>query len=160
MEDPGWASSPAVRKVMQGNRSRDTKPELAVRRAVHALGLRYRVAQRPLPDLRRSADLVFPRIKVAVFVDGCFWHGCPGHYRSPTSHADYWSDKVARNRARDRETVELLRLQGWVALRFWSHNDPLLVAEEIRCVVEQRRIALTSLPSSQHKLNGADESGR
>ena len=95
MKDPGWASSPATRKVMQGNRSRDTKPELAVRRAVHALGLRYRVAQQPLREVRRSADLVFPSVKVAVFVDGCFWHGCPEHYREPGSHIDYWRPKIA-----------------------------------------------------------------
>lgn len=142
MEDVGWASSAAARTVMQGNRSRDTRPELAVRRAVHRLGLRYRVAHRPLQNLRRSADLVFPRVKVAVFVDGCFWHGCPEHYRAPASHADFWRDKLAANRARDHETMELLRLQDWVALRFWTHDDPLLVAEEIRCVVEQRRQAL------------------
>lgn len=127
---------------MQGNRSRDTKPELAVRRAVHALGLRYWVAKRPLCDVRRTADLVFPRVQVAVFVDGCFWHGCPEHYRVPASHTEYWDEKITANQARDRETGELLRLQGWVALRFWSHIDPLLAAEEIRRVVDYRSKAL------------------
>lgn len=124
---------------MQGNRSRDTKPELAVRRAVHALGLRYRVAEQPLREIRRSADLVFPRVKVAVFVDGCFWHGCPEHYREPGSHIDYWRLKIDTNRARDLETDELLRLAGWTVLRFWAHEDPVLVAEKIRHVVGQRR---------------------
>lgn len=154
MKDLGWASSPAVRKVMQGNHSRDTKPELAVRRAVHALGLRYRVAQRPLPELKRSADLVFPRTKVAVFIDGCFWHGCPEHYRAPSVHSDYWREKIAGNRSRDRETVELLSLRGWVALRFWSHDDPLLVAEAIRFVVAQRHSELVNLQASRLKTEG------
>jgi DNA mismatch endonuclease (patch repair protein) len=156
MEDPSWASSPAVRKIMQGNRSRDTKPELAVRRAVHALGLRYRVAQRPLPDLRRRADLVFFPIKVAVFVDGCFWHGCPEHYRAPSSHPAYWHDKIAGNRVRDLETVELLTNKGWAVLRFWTHDDPLVVAEEIRSVVEQRRNDLARLSSSKSRVRGPD----
>lgn len=124
---------------MQGNRSRDTAPELAIRRAVHALGLRYRVAVRPLHGIRRSADLVFPRAKVAVFVDGCFWHGCPEHYREPASNVDFWRLKVATNRARDLETTELFRLSGWVVLRFWAHDDPMIAAEEIRQVVGRRR---------------------
>lgn len=141
---------------MQGNRSRDTKPELAVRRAVHALGLRYGVAQRPLRDVPRTADLVFPRVKVAVFVDGCFWHGCPEHYRVPVSNKDYWAEKITANRARDRETVELLRLQDWVSLRFWSHSDPLLAAEEIRCVVERRRDALAN---GNHSANQRHQAG-
>jgi DNA mismatch endonuclease Vsr len=78
-----WAASPAVRRVMQGNKSRDTKPEIAVRSAVHALGMRYRVSTRPLAGLRRTADLVFRSARVAVFVDGCFWHGCPAHHSPP-----------------------------------------------------------------------------
>ncbi|WP_223915798.1 very short patch repair endonuclease [Arthrobacter sp. NicSoilC12] len=142
MKDPGWASSPAARKVMQGNRSRDTKPELAVRRAAHALGLRYWVAEQPLREVRRTADLVFPRVKVAVFVDGCFWHGCPEHYREPGSHIDYWRLKIDTNRARDLETTELLSRAGWTVLRFWAHEDPILVAAQIRSVVGQRRSAL------------------
>ncbi|MFF1384680.1 very short patch repair endonuclease [Arthrobacter sp. NPDC058288] len=139
MKDHSWASSPAARKIMQGNRSKDTAPELAIRRAVHALGLRYRVAVRPLHGIRRSADLVFPRAKVAVFVDGCFWHGCPEHYREPASNIEFWRLKVATNRARDIETTELFRLSGWVVLRFWAHDDPMIAAEKIRQVVGQRR---------------------
>ncbi len=83
---------------MRGNRSRDTAPELVVRRLVHAMGLRYRVHTRPLPGLRRTADLVFTRQRVAVFIDGCFWHGCPEHHRQPGANSAYWSEKVARNR--------------------------------------------------------------
>ena len=98
-----WATSPATRRSMQANRSRDTGPEVAVRRAVHRLGLRYRVDVRPLPAVRRRADLVVRRAQVAVFIDGCWWHGCPDHYRAPRANSDYWSAKVARNQARDLE---------------------------------------------------------
>ena len=120
---------------MQGNRSRDTAPELAVRRLVHATGLRYRVNARPLPALRRTADLMFTRSRVAVFIDGCFWHGCPDHHRLPSANADYWTAKVARNLARDAATDEALRTAGWTVLRFWAHQPPQEVAEAIRTAV-------------------------
>ena len=130
-----WASTPAIRKTMQGNRSRDTAPELLVRRAVHAMGLRYRVAARPEPDLRRTADLVFTRARIAVFIDGCYWHGCPEHYIEPKRNVDYWRPKIARNRERDEETTAALTARGWRVLRFWSHEDPLAVAAAISAAV-------------------------
>ncbi|MFD5654655.1 very short patch repair endonuclease [Streptomyces sp. NPDC127039] len=117
-----WASSAARRRNMQAIRSRDTTPERLVRSLVHARGLRYRVAARPLPDLRRTADLVFRPAKVAVFIDGCYWHGCPDHYVAPRTNVGYWSDKVARNVARDRDTDDRLRTAGWTVLRFWEHE--------------------------------------
>lgn len=120
---------------MQGNRSRDTAPELAVRRLVHAMGLRYRVNARPVATLRRTADLVFTRQRVAVLIDGCYWHGCPEHHRQPRANADYWSAKVARNRARDAATTEALRAAGWTVLRFWEHEAPETVAEAVRVAV-------------------------
>lgn len=87
-----WASNPAARAAMRGNRRRDTQPELLVRRLVHAAGLRYRVDFAPLPDRRRlRADLVFIRARVAVFVDGCFWHGCPDHHRPAKTNASFWT---------------------------------------------------------------------
>ena len=109
---------------MQAIRSRDTAPERLVRRLVHAQGLRYRVAARPLPDLRRTADLVFRPVKVAVFIDGCYWHGCPEHYVPPKTNSGYWSGKVARNMARDVDTNQRLRDAGWTVLRFWEHESP------------------------------------
>ena len=124
---------------MQGNRQRDTKPELAVRRAAFALGLRYRVGRRPLPERRRTADLVFSRVKVAVFVDGCFWHGCAAHGSRPTKHVEYWQSKLATNRARDVDTDDFLRAAGWIPLRFWAHDDAKLVAAQIAQVVGSRR---------------------
>lgn len=127
-----WASSEAIRKTMQGCRYRDTKPELALRSAVHRLGLRYRTTVRPLPSLARTADLVFFGPKLAVFMDGCFWHGCPEHSSVPLSHSSYWEAKLKRNRERDAETDEALRTEGWTVLRIWEHEDPLVAAEKVK----------------------------
>ncbi|MBW8485905.1 very short patch repair endonuclease [Actinomadura sp. PM05-2] len=124
---------------MQSNKSRDTKPEMALRRAVHAMGLRYRVSARPLPQLRRTADLVFGKAKVAVFVDGCFWHGCPEHHTKAATNAGYWSDKVVRNRERDADTNERLAEAGWAVLRFWEHEDPVKAAAVVAEKVRERR---------------------
>lgn len=120
---------------MRSNRGRDTTPELAVRSAVHRLGLRFRVNAFPIKGLRRTADLVFPRQRVAVFVDGCFWHGCPTHYTAPVAHSDYWANKVATNSARDRETDQYLLEAGWTVVRVWEHDDPALTAALIEGVV-------------------------
>lgn len=117
---------------MQANRSRDTEPELEIRRALHRLGLRYRVAIAPLPGLRRRADIVFTRAQVAVFIDGCFWHGCPKHGRTAFNHnADYWSAKIAGNVARDADTNVRLRRAGWHVLRYWEHEDTDQVVADI-----------------------------
>lgn len=128
---PVKASSPGVRKSMQSNKSRDTKPEPALRRAVHALGLRYRVSMRPLSSVRRTADLVFTRARVAVFLDGCFWHGCPEHHTKSATNADYWAEKVRRNRERDAETDKILHEAGWRTIRIWEHEDPREAAARI-----------------------------
>lgn len=120
---------------MQANRGRDTQPELAIRRAVHALGLRYRVDRAPLPGVRRRADLVFSRAKVAVFVDGCFWHGCPEHHTISKTNAEFWAEKVKRNRERDAETDRLLRGAGWTVVRTWEHEPVEEVAERVRAAV-------------------------
>ncbi|MEU2679125.1 very short patch repair endonuclease [Streptomyces sp. NPDC007107] len=122
--DGSWASSAARRRNMQAIRSRDTKPELLIRRLLHAQGLRYRVAAKPLPGLRRTADIVFRPAKLAVFIDGCYWHGCPEHYVAPKTNPDYWSGKVMRNVARDRDTDQRLSDAGWTVLRFWEHESP------------------------------------
>ncbi len=124
---------------MRGNRKRDTKPELAVRRIVHAAGLRYRVAAAPIPGVRRTADLLFRPTRVAVFIDGCFWHSCPVHGTSPRAHSEYWLPKLERNRARDLETTSTLEEAGWLVLRFWEHEDPAEVAASIVAAVLDRR---------------------
>jgi DNA mismatch endonuclease Vsr len=89
-----WASSDAIRRTMLGCRRRDTRPEKVLRSAVHRLGLRFRVCIRPIPEVRRTADIVFTRVRLAVFLDGCFWHGCPEHYVQPKTNTGYWSEKI------------------------------------------------------------------
>ncbi len=130
-----WASSPAVRAVMQANKGRDTRPELAVRSAVHAEGMRYRVGVRPIPQVRRTADLVFPKAKVAVFVDGCFWHGCPQHHRPAKRNAEFWLTKIQGNIDRDSDTDRRLKNAGWRVVRVWEHEDPMEAAVAIKAVV-------------------------
>jgi DNA mismatch endonuclease, patch repair protein len=127
---------------MQAIRSRDTKPEQVVRRLLHAKGLRYRVAAKPLPELRRTADIVFRSAKVAVFIDGCYWHGCPEHYVPPKTNSGYWSNKVAGNMVRDRDTDRHLVDAGWTILRFWEHESPEECASAVLRVVLERRETL------------------
>ncbi len=132
-----FASTPGVRRRMQAMGRRDTAPEMAVRRLLHAAGLRYRVDVRPLPGLNRRADVVFTRARVAVFVDGCFWHGCPEHGRRQVRvNTWYWPEKIARNMARDRDTDARLADAGWEVVRIWEHEDPEVAAARIREAVE------------------------
>lgn len=133
---PGSSSAAASRRMSQLQR-RDTRPELAIRRQLHALGLRYRVAY-PVPgQRRRTIDIAFPRLMLAVFVDGCFWHGCPTHGTSPRSNKDWWQEKLNANRARDHSTERLLADIGWSFLRFWEHEDPAVVADSVASWVAQ-----------------------
>ncbi|WP_407320115.1 very short patch repair endonuclease [Isoptericola halotolerans] len=138
---------------MQANRGRDTGPELAVRRAVHALGLRYRVDARPLADLNRRADLVFGRAHVAVFVDGCYWHGCPVHHTVARTNESYWAKKVETNRRRDLDTNARLRAAGWTVARFWEHEEPAEVAGEISRLV--RGVPRQTAPASRGRAWGS-----
>jgi DNA mismatch endonuclease (patch repair protein) len=125
---------------MQLQRTRDTAPELAVRRLLHALGLRYRVDRTPLRGLRRRADIVFGPSKVAVFVDGCFWHGCPEHGNPrPLANDWYWPDKIQRNKDRDADTDRILQEHGWYVIRAWEHEAPMDVAARTASAVEARR---------------------
>ena len=131
------ASSREVRAVMRANRGRDTKPELALRSLLHRAGLRYRVDTQPLEGVRRRADIVFPRERIAVFVDGCFWHGCPEHMRASKKNAESWRTKLEGNRARDAETNELLRTAGWTVIRVWEHENPAEAAGRITRAVRE-----------------------
>lgn len=117
---------------LQLQRSWDTAPEKRLRSALHRCGLRYRVHARPLPDLRREADIVFRRARVAVFVDGCFWHSCPQHGAVPRNNATWWRRKFDATRRRDRDTDRKLRAAGWTAVRIWEHEA---VEEGVRRVV-------------------------
>lgn len=129
---PPRPSNENARRTMLANRRKDTSPELAVRRRLHAAGMRYRV---DFPadgtDRRRRADIVFTRARVAVFIDGCFWHGCPEHFIAPKRNADYWGPKIERNMERDRTSTARLREAGWQVLRFWEHENPEDVAARI-----------------------------
>lgn len=149
-----WASSAANRKSMRGNRSRDTSPELALRRLVHAAGLRYRVAAKPLPGMRRTADLVFRPVRVAVFIDGCYWHGCPEHFVLPKTNPDYWRAKIARNIQRDHDTDDKLAAQGWLVLRFWEHQSSADCAAEVCAAVAERRLAASAAKRTKAAPSG------
>ncbi|WSQ09506.1 very short patch repair endonuclease [Streptomyces sp. NBC_01231] len=119
--------------------SRDTALEVAVRRLLHASGLRYRVHV-PVPGMpRRTIDIVFTKVKVAIFLDGCFWHGCPEHATHPKANAEWWRLKLDKNVARDRETSDHLRAAGWTVLRFWEHESVEEVARQIVDAVAARR---------------------
>lgn len=124
---------------MRANRRRDTTPELLVRKALHADGLRYRVDYAPMGG-RRRADIVFTRRRIAVFIDGCFWHSCPLHGTQPRRNANYWEPKLRGNVERDRDTDARLIAAGWRVLRFWEHEDPLGVVQAIES--EYSRYAL------------------
>jgi DNA mismatch endonuclease (patch repair protein) len=124
---------------MSRQRNRNTKVEMALRRALYAAGMRYRVHRRPLKGVRREADILFGRAKVAVFVDGCFWHGCPQHATWPKNNAEFWRTKIEGNKRRDLDTDERLAAAGWLALRVWEHEDPIEAATRVRNVVEARR---------------------
>lgn len=126
------------RRAMQAQRERDTKPELALRRELHRRGLRYFVHRRPLVGVRREADVVFVRARVIVFVDGCFWHGCPQHGTSPKNNAEWWRAKLERNRERDADTDLQLRGGGWEVLRVWEHESVDDAADRVERLVRQR----------------------
>ena len=129
---------------MQLQASRDTAPERTLRSALHRSGLRFRVHVRPVPGIRREADIVFPAARVAVFVDGCFWHGCPEHASWPKANAEWWRRKIEGNRERDDDTDERLREAGWTVVRMWTHEDPTAKASEIAQIVRRRRDANTA----------------
>ena len=133
------ATSPATSRRMAKQRTRDTRPELAVRRELHRRGLRYRVQRPVLSGIRRKADIVFGPSRVAVFVHGCFWHGCPEHMTWPKSNHEFWRNKIERNMERDRETIELLRSESWEAVVIWEHETPVDAADRVFELVEERR---------------------
>jgi DNA mismatch endonuclease (patch repair protein) len=144
-----FASSEAVRRRMSMQRRSGTAPELALRRALFTRGLRYRVDVAPVPSLRRKADVVFGRARLAVFVDGCFWHGCPQHGgRRHEVNGWYWPAKIERNRRRDRDTDVVLAAAGWRVLRVWEHelagDGTHLVAERVQALVMECRDEATS----------------
>lgn len=132
------ASSELIRARMATTKQRDTKPELALRSALHRMGLRFAV-DRKINGNRRRTDVVFPTERVAVYVDGCFWHGCPHHGTIPKQNRQWWIDKLDSNRARDTAITEALTDDGWRVLRFWEHDEPIAAAGTVRDVVVSLR---------------------
>ncbi|MGH7720091.1 MAG: very short patch repair endonuclease [Gemmatimonadaceae bacterium] len=125
-----------VAAVMRGNRKADTRPELRVRSLLHRRGYRFRKDFRiDLPGVRVRADIAFPRHRLAIFIDGCFWHGCPEHGNLPRANAQYWLPKLKRNSERDRRVDARLGEEGWTVVRIWEHVDPQeSVARIVRAV--------------------------
>jgi DNA mismatch endonuclease (patch repair protein) len=123
---------------MQRTKRRDTPAELALRSALHRRGHRFRV-DHPLPGLRRRADLVFTRDRLAVFVDGCFWHACPEHATWPKTNEGWWRDKILGNVARDRDTNERLARMGWAVERVWEHEKPSEAADRVEATLLRLR---------------------
>jgi len=124
---------------MRANRSTGTKPELALRRALFAAGLRYRINLKvEVPGRTVRPDVVFTRARVAVFVDGCFWHGCPLHGRMPSDPSGYWHHKISRNRQRDCDVDQALSDAGWLVVRAWEHEGVEEAAKLVRAAVAGR----------------------
>lgn len=129
------ASSLAVRAVMQGNRSRDTSPEVALRSELHRRGLRFRKHTALVPGLRFRPDVVFPRQRIAVECLGCFWHRCPAHGVTPATNSAYWRAKLERNVERDRRNAAALAVAGWELVVVWEHEDPVVAADRVEGIV-------------------------
>jgi DNA mismatch endonuclease, patch repair protein len=124
---------------MQRVRQKNTSAESALRRELHALGLRYRIQVPVLTKPRRVADVTFIGLRVAVFVDGCFWHGCPKHASWPKQNAEFWRAKILANQERDRDTDTRLLADGWLVVRVWSHETPCDAASRVADIVRRRR---------------------
>ena len=133
------ASSDQVRSRMSRQRRSGTQPELLVRQLLHARGIRYRVNAAPEQGLRCKADIVWRGLHLAVFIDGCFWHGCPNHATRPKANEEWWAQKLDANVARDRRTDSELAARGWTVLRFWEHEEPGAVADAICAKLVQLR---------------------
>ena len=137
MSRPPKASSDAARKRMEATRQKDTATALVLRSALHRRGFRYKL-EVPIPGTRRRIDIAFPRARVAVFVDGCFWHGCPEHRTWPRENSAWWREKLEANVARDRNTDEVLQRLGWSVVRIWEHEEPESAADLIAATLRRR----------------------
>ncbi|MDX3231155.1 very short patch repair endonuclease [Streptomyces sp. ME19-01-6] len=132
-------SSPDVSARMSRQTNRDTSAERAVRQLLHASGYRYRIHY-PVPGMRRrKIDIAFTGVRLAVLIDGCFWHGCPEHATSPKANADWWRQKLDRNIERDQETNAQLLAEGWKVLRFWEHESPDAVMCQVAAAVDREK---------------------
>lgn len=126
---------------MQQQRRRDTRLEVRIRKVLHRAGFRFRVDYRPEKSLRCRGDIVFTRWKVIIFVDGCFWHGCPLHATAPANNATWWREKLDANIERDLRNTRALEVLGWTVVRVWEHEDTDDVVARIRAAVDRMRSA-------------------
>lgn len=155
-------SSDAALNRMKAAKPRDTAPEKALRSALHHKGLRFRIDQKPIKELNRKADIVFRSVKVAVFVDGCFWHGCPIHGTYAKANAEFWRKKIEQNQVRDLDTNTQLKKIGWKVVRVWEHEDPekasrkiyRLVVERVHNIVSSHLACVSSRPASLRSTRG------
>ncbi|MDQ3756917.1 MAG: very short patch repair endonuclease [Actinomycetota bacterium] len=147
MAAPELPTDDRTRRRMSRQRSRDTDPERALRSRLHRMGLRFRLHRRPVPGVRRQADVVFPGARVAVFVDGCFWHRCPQHATFPKNNGAWWDTKLAANAARDADTDLRLAEAGWLVVRVWEHEDVEEAARRVARAVRARRAEALRRPS-------------
>lgn len=138
---------------MAAVRQKGTAPEVALRRELYRNGLRYRVNFAVLKKPRRVADVAFPSLKIAVFVDGCFWHGCPQHATWPKHNAEFWRQKIEANRQRDADTNARLRDGGWMVLRIWEHESPIKASKPVLHLVTDARSRLRETATNSHEKN-------
>jgi DNA mismatch endonuclease (patch repair protein) len=136
---------------MSRQQTKDTRPEIEIRRELHRRGLRFRVGRQPVPGLRTKADIVFSTARVAIYVDGCFWHSCPEHATQPAANAAWWKEKLRRNRDRDIATNQALEDAGWTVVRVWEHEAPESAADRIEDVVRARRADGATPPLGQYR---------
>ncbi len=127
---------------MRANRRRDTGPELALRRELHSRGMRFRVDHPPIEDVRCRVDIAFTRARVAVFVDGCFWHSCPEHGNLPTANREWWRTKLELNVARDRRNDAAFEEAGWRVIRVWEHESLHDAADRIATAISDSNAAM------------------
>lgn len=132
-------------------RQKDTAAEVTLRRELYRNGLRYRVDYEVLKKPRRVADVAFPGLKIALFVDGCFWHGCPEHATWPKQNAEFWRQKIEANRLRDADTNSRLLDIGWTVLRFWEHESPIKVTATVVQTVAEARAERCASPTGAHR---------
>lgn len=152
-EAPDAVASSTTRRMAR-TAQRDNPGERALRSALHRRGLRFRLHRRIVEGTRRTADVVFPGVKVAVFLDGCFWHGCPEHGTQPKNNAAWWRAKIESNVARDRDTDRRLTAHGWNVIRIWTHEDPDEAADRIAAVVRDGKRSRSTSRGGRGKGRG------
>lgn len=141
-------SSPEASRRMVKVRQKGTGAEVALRRELYRRGLRYRIDYVVLKRPRRVADVAFPGLKIAIFVDGCFWHGCPKHGTWPKQNAEFWRNKIETNRSRDKDTNVRLEAIGWKAVRVWEHESPVMATKTISRLVAKAKAERSKSPPS------------